>query len=664
MFYFLPWGLNGRMVWKGEGSSRGVPRHRSGDGGRGRGRHHFRGEKFAVPSGKVESVHNPVNKGKGVQAVDRNARQSGDQEHAECAGSFREMQLSSTSESINDQTDDFIVGLENSSGSDGLGFRVGEKVEEVGVKSLLEKATRIDLSHLSQSELESNRQQQEDELLVLQSIYGTDYVSIDEGGGAPAAFMINLHLEIGDGIKVAAEAPCNAVLGSPSVVDDDNSFTVQVLPPISLLCVFPPTYPSHSAPLFELTCVWLSSKKLSSLCTSLDSIWEATSPEVVVYTWSEWLRSQALHHVGASEKLQLEPDENSNAEGLDDRAVSGSESFDVDIFRLLRYNEEVKSKKFLDSLHTCCICYAEFPGFGFTRLPCQHYFCKSCMQQYCNMHVKEGTVMNLTCPDVSCKESVPPALLRELLDKEAFERWEELLLQKTLDSMPDVVYCPKCRTPSIEDPDHLVQCSKCRFSFCSLCMSNWHPGQNCMTPEAKLRILQARRQGRAMGEERLKQEKELINECLDLDYIKKEAKQCPTCKIAVQKSEGCNKMTCGNCGGYFCFQCGQSIRGYDHFRNSASCVLLDQIEINRWELQFNLQQLQEQELVPRNPRGAEGMAAARPCPNCKQVNYKDGGNNHIFCFACQNHYCGVCNKMVRRSAGHFGVNKCKQHTAD
>lgn len=650
------------MVWKGEGSSRGMPRHRRG-GGAGRGRGRGGGERFAVPAGKVEFAHNP---GKGVETAVRNGRE-------ELAGSFRQMQLSdsSGSQSVNHQAEDSSGEKWGVGG--GLGFRVGEEdvvEEEVGVKRLLKKAAIVDASQLSQSELESNREAQENEVLALQAIYGTDYVSIDEGGVGPVAFMISVHLEIPDGIKVAAEAPqplgCNGASDSSTEEDDDNSFTVQVLPPISLLCVFPPTYPSHSAPLFELTCLWLSFRRLSILCTSLDILWEKTSPEVVIWAWAEWLRSQTLHQLGASEKLQLEPDEKSTGQGLDNRAVSGSESFDVDIFRLLHYNVEVKNKKFLESLHTCCICYSDLPGFGFARLPCQHHFCKSCMQQYCNVRVKDGTVVNLACPDASCKESVPPALLRELLDKEAFERWEELLLQKTLDSMPDVVYCPKCRTPSIEDPDHLVQCSKCRFSFCSLCMAHWHPGQNCMTPEAKLRILQARKQGRETGEETLRQERELINECLDMDYIKKEAKQCPTCRMAVQKSEGCNKMTCLNCGGYFCFQCGQAIKGYDHFRNSTSCVLLDQIEINRWEVQFNLQlqQLQEQRLVPQNPRGAEGMAVARPCPNCKQVNYKERGNNHLFCWACQNHYCGLCNKMVRRGAGHFGVNKCKQHTAD
>lgn len=58
-----------------------------------------------------------------------------------------------------------------------------------------------------------------------------------------------------------------------------------------------------------------------------------------------------------------------------------------------------------------------------------------------------------------------------------------------------------------------------------------------------------------------------------MKYIGKEAKQCPTCKMAVTKSEGCNKMTCSNCGNHFCFKCGHSISGYEHFRCVCSMCI-------------------------------------------------------------------------------------------
>lgn len=66
------------------------------------------------------------------------------------------------------------------------------------------------------------------------------------------------------------------------------------------------------------------------------------------------------------------------------------------------------------------------------------------------------------------------------------------------------------------------------------------------------------------------------------------SKRCPSCGMAIQKSEGCNKMTCGNCGAFFCWRCNKAVDGYDHFR-SGSCILFDNSEIQRWEVEFQVQ---------------------------------------------------------------------------
>lgn len=183
--------------------------------------------------------------------------------------------------------------------------------------------------------------------------------------------QIKVHVEIPESLKIVAEVPWsseikddgNAASTSRTSSSHENKhiFTVQTLPPISLLCVLPCTYPSHSPPLFTLTNLWLNSKKLSSLCSCLDKEWEDTSPEVVVWRWAEWLRSQSLSYLGVSEELELGPYYEmrrgyETQKEYDERAVSASESFDVDIPRLLRYNEEARNKEFLESMQECSIC--------------------------------------------------------------------------------------------------------------------------------------------------------------------------------------------------------------------------------------------------------------------------------------------------------------------
>jgi E3 ubiquitin-protein ligase RNF14 len=57
-----------------------------------------------------------------------------------------------------------------------------------------------------------------------------------------------------------------------------------------------------------------------------------------------------------------------------------------------------------------------------------------------------------------------------------------------------------------------------------------------------------------------------MDEVCSIMEILKDAKQCPQCKMAISKIEGCNKMTCLNCGQLFCYQCNAAITGYDHFK--------------------------------------------------------------------------------------------------
>ena len=340
---------------------------------------------------------------------------------------------------------------------------------------------------------------------------------------------------------------------------------------------------------------------------------------------------------------------------------------------LLRHDAVETARRYAAAEHTCGICFCDVIGRDMRQTSpgvCSHRFCKDCLGEQARIHVGEGSLAALTCPEPGCSAPIPPFVLRGLLPEEQFARWERLTLERSLDAMTDLVYCPRCEAAVIEDEggDNCGQCTSCMFVFCSLCREGWHPGSTCLTPERRLQVLQARAQGDSkMGDDARKKHREQMADAMAFRYIEKEGKQCPKCGFGVIKSEGCNKMTCGNCSCYFCYRCGKEISGYEHFRD-GNCTLFDMEAIEAWENQMNANFMMAE--ARGNDAYVQGREVQRTaCPACRQPNYKIGNNNHILCWSCNQHFCYSCRTRVRRgaeTAAHYGPapGKCRQHSAD
>ncbi|KAK8472192.1 hypothetical protein PHAVU_002G138700 [Phaseolus vulgaris] len=469
---------------------------------------------------------------------------------------------------------------------------------------------------------------------------------------------IHIHIDVLGEIAITAKLNCLNRLETVSSSSDEflYTFKVQYLPPIVLTCLLPKSYPSHQPPIFTLSVKWLEPVKILRLCSKLDSIWAEQQGQEVIYPWVEWLHGSSLSHLGFDEEITLGPYGMNVVQ--DEHVVSGAECIDMDIPFLRNYNDQRHNENFLKELHQCNICFGEYTGSEFIRLPCMHFFCLKCLQTFAQIHVKEGTVSNLQCPEAKCTVMIPPGLLKHLLDDKDYERWESMMLEKTLASMSDIVYCPRCETPCIEDEDQHAQCPKCYFSFCTLCRERRHVGIACMSLDMKLQILQDRQNSSHLKEDQKRREREKINEMLSMKEIHRDSKLCPSCDMAISRTEGCNKMKCGNCEQYFCYRCNKAIDPsdpYGHFRD-GSCELFPREMVESWQERINHRQAVGQlqaELFPQR-----GLT----CPNCRQFNAKIGNNNHLFCWACQSHYCYLCKEIVRRGTKHYGPKGCKQHS--
>ncbi|XP_025110620.1 E3 ubiquitin-protein ligase RNF14-like isoform X2 [Pomacea canaliculata] len=257
-----------------------------------------------------------------------------------------------------------------------------------------------------------------------------------------------------------------------------GSFKVQFLPPLTLDLTFPSDYPSHSPPSFTVSSIWLSGNQLSLLCKHLDRLWEDNRGIPIVFTWVDWLEKETLHFLGIEDSIVLMPAESSDDDVEDKRVVIDCFDLGEAVHTMLQYSNHKAAVRFFQSMQECGLCFEEKLGSQFFRLtPCFHHFCSDCLAMHCNMHVTEGTISLLKCPASKCETVIPPDVLQTVLSPKLYIRWETLSVQKTLDEMNDITYCPRCKSIVISEAElslHLGFCLSCFYSFCTQCERAWH----------------------------------------------------------------------------------------------------------------------------------------------------------------------------------------------
>ncbi|CAD8173486.1 unnamed protein product [Paramecium octaurelia] len=192
----------------------------------------------------------------------------------------------------------------------------------------------------------------------------------------------------------------------------------------------------------------------------------------------------------------------------------------------------------------CKICLDNIQFTEMATLYCSHIFHQKCLNQYCKTQMSSRQ-FPILCPS-GCKKNIIYSDLTEVLDDQQLMEFQQLTFKTYIESHGDEYsWCPTpdCQFVFIAGDNPRLDCPVCQKSYCLDCKIEYHNGFSCKEFKEK-----------KLMESKLKNEKYLDEKFFS--FIKgAKYKQCPKCKFWVEKSEGCNHMTC-RCKFEFCYVCG------------------------------------------------------------------------------------------------------------
>lgn len=465
---------------------------------------------------------------------------------------------------------------------------------------------------------------QDDELVALEAIFPqADQVSIQRGGGGDAQHTVTFNLPVSLPKRISVDVTPASVASTSSAVASSSGSGVELslahLPPLTLAVSLPPGYPMEEPPVIQrLAAPWLSrgsafgdgDDHAAWLSSRLAEMWDDIRGEVL-WTWGEWLREgwaeEALggngpfaSRVGTGRLAFVD------ATTLPSTSTAPPTRSLGDV--LSAYDRLASAAAFEGGRFMCSICLDAKRGGACIKLSaCSHVFCKECFLDYLTLHLKEGSLhLATSCPDPACVSSmarrgdnssttatasgsIPVSELETILASfpDLITRLHYLVTKHAAESDPSAIPCPRtdCQTLSPlrpEDRDSsryqsFRQCPRCSLTFCAWCRHTWHSPNPCRLSSSDA-LLSA--YDSASPPERLQMEvrygrKNLLRlkarfeeDKANRKWLSEHATPCPHCSSPVEKSFGCNHMSCAKCQAHFCYLCGSRLNAqqpYTHF---------------------------------------------------------------------------------------------------
>lgn len=225
-----------------------------------------------------------------------------------------------------------------------------------------------------------------------------------------------------------------------------------------------------------------------------------------------------------------------------------------------------KERPQLKSRRTCMVCFEDviesstanntktnLSKVSTRYLPCfkDHFTCDTCWRG-----ILDSNPQSACCP--LCRLPLPLKAAEMLLPKAKYQRVLQLVAEKYVQTAHDLRWCPAAgctmclQLPGGESGKVAemaaasgkgidAYCSYCTHSSCWSCGEGSHEPASCTQASewsAELANLRA------------------MAPVSDQRWLAQHAKRCPGCNAFIQRTGGCNHMTCG-CGKHWCWECGR-----------------------------------------------------------------------------------------------------------
>jgi len=233
---------------------------------------------------------------------------------------------------------------------------------------------------------------------------------------------------------------------------------------------------------------------------------------------------------------------------------------------------QTNSRELASRVFTCSIHMDEVPRTERVRLACTHAVCRECVEGYIEAKLEEGK-SDLKCPTNGCSADISESLVRRLTPK-LFHLYEALTFEagkSALTQAEEVQFiCPTANCPYLAVVSVTLfdyTCVICSHRYCPQCLYEVHAGKTCA-------------QYFAAETERKQVNSDAEKATFFTGKADRSMRQCPKCKVWIQRMAGCKYMTCQSptCQGktYFCITCGVvlkekhgehkcTVEGYDFY---------------------------------------------------------------------------------------------------